>query len=276
MWYTNIMLLAVDTGGTKTLIASFKKDGSLGDTFRFPTPANTNDYVSQVKSTIETHYNADDIEGVTIALPGIIENGVAIWCNNLGWSHFNAKDAFKDLLGGSVPIFIENDANLAGLSEARSIKPLPISVLYVTVSTGIGTGIITNGNIDPGTRKSEGGRTMVEFNGMIREWESFASGKAIYNTFEKFAHDITSVHDWNQVADRISRGLLAIIPVLQPNTIVIGGSIGTYFKRYGKQLDKILSSRLPSHIPVPVLREAKHPEEAVIYGCYYYTIDQLA
>src|SRR5690606_25422172 len=140
---------------------------------------------------------------------------------------------------GKAPVLIENDANLAGLAEARMLDPTPVSSLYVTISTGIGTGVITNGHIDPGLRLSEGGRALIEYDGSVREWESFASGKAIYTIYGKFARDITNKRHWDQIADRISRGFLAAIPLIQPDVIIIGGSIGTYFQRYGKQLEAI-------------------------------------
>lgn len=269
------MLIAVDTGGTKTLIALFGDDGRVRETIKLPTPKIQAEYVELVRTTLQKNFANLEIDAIVIALPGIVKNGIALWCNNLKWKNFDAAGVFKGTLG-STPLFIENDANLAGLAEARSIHPIPASVLYVTVSTGIGTGIITDGTIDPALRYSEGGRTIIEFEGEMREWEQFASGKAIYNHFGKYARDITAKADWNTIADRISRGLLAIIPVLQPEIIVIGGSIGTYFLHYSEELDRILDTKLPTHIPTPKLSQAVHPEEAVIYGCYYYAIDQLA
>jgi glucokinase len=269
------MLVTVDTGGTKTLVTSFEHDGTKGETIKFPTPADQTEYVTLLRDTLQTHYGAQAVELVVVALPGIIKDGVAVWCNNLGWKNFDAGAALAGALG-EAPVVIENDANLAGLAEARILDPTPTSVLYVTVSTGIGTGIITNGQIDPGLRYSEGGRSLVEFDGAIREWESFASGKAIYATYGKYARDITSERVWRQIADRISRGFLAIIPFVQPDVIIIGGSIGTYFDRYGAQLQALLKERLPAHIICPQLTAARHPEEAVIYGCYYYALDYLA
>ena len=269
------MLIAVDTGGTKTLIALFGDDGLVRETIKLPTPKIQSEYIELIKTTLQGNFAKLDIDAVAIALPGIVKNGIALWCNNLGWKNFNAQEALKDVLG-AVPVVVENDANLAGLAEARSIRPIPNSVLYVTISTGIGTGIITEGSIDPALRYSEGGRTIIEFGGTMREWEQFASGKAIYKHFGKYARDITKKSDWNEIADRISRGLLATIPILQPEVIVIGGSIGTYFPHYGKELDRILDTKLPAHIPTPKLLQAVHPEEAVIYGCYYYAVDQLA
>jgi predicted NBD/HSP70 family sugar kinase len=269
------MLVTVDTGGTKTLIAKFKRDGSTSQIVKFPTPPDQNEYIALLRKTLQQHYNDDSVEAVVIALPGIVKDGVAVWCNNLGWRDFNVQAAMAGVLG-DTPIFIENDANLAGLAETRALTPPPQSSLYVTISTGIGTGIITDSKIDPGLRYSEGGRALVEFDGVVREWESFASGKAIHAVYGKYARDITSQRTWQQIADRISRGFLAVIPIIQPDTIIIGGSIGTYFDKFGPQLEAILHEKLPPHIACPQILQAKHPEHAVIYGCYYYALDQLA
>lgn len=269
------MLVTVDTGGTKTLVAGFERDGSVGDILRFPTPADPHEYVRVLREALITRYGGKAVEAVVIALPGIIKDGVAIWCPNLGWKNFNAPRALKGVLG-VAPILIENDANLAGLAETRVLHPMPRSSLYVTISTGIGTGITTDGHIDPGLRLSEGGHALVEYDGVIREWESFASGRAIYATYGKFARDITSKRAWQHIADRISRGFLAAVPLIEPEVIIIGGSIGSYFDRFAPQLEALLKEKLPPHIPCPRLLQASHPEEAVIYGCYYYALDTLS
>jgi len=151
---------------------------------------------------------------------------------------------------------------VAGLAETRQLKDIPALSLYVTISTGIGSGIITDGIIHPALRYSEIGRSLVEYDGHVREWETFASGKAIYTIYGKYARDIKSKRTWHQVADRISRGFLATIPVLQPDVIIIGGSIGTYFSSYGTDLKGILKEHLPDHIPLPKIVQAKHPRRS--------------
>ncbi len=269
------MIVAVDTGGTKTLVTLFSRDGVAGKMIKFPTPPKQTDYLDLLKKTLQENYGGQRIEAITIAMPGIVKDGVAIWCNNLKWKNFDVATALKGVLG-KAPILVDNDASLAGLAETRSREPVPSSVLYVTISTGIGTGIITNGVIDPGLRMSEGGRMLIEYKGKVREWESFASGKAIYENFDSYAKDIHDEKTWNNIADRISRGFLVAIPLLQSDVIIIGGSIGTYFDRYSKQLKQILKKHLPPHIPCPKILPANHPEQAVIYGCYYYAIDSLA
>lgn len=269
------MLVAIDTGGTKTLVAGFNRDGSIGTSVRFSTPPRSKDYTALLRSTLQQHFGNESVEAITLALPGVVKDGTAIWLGNLGWTNFDAEKALSGVLG-DVPLLVENDANLAGLAETRILASMPTSSLYVTISTGIGAGLITNGHIDSGLRHNEVGHMILEFGGELRKWESFASGKAIYTAYGKFARDITAKRDWQQISDRISRGLIAIIPIIQPETIIIGGSIGTYFPRYETPLVKLLNDRLPPYIGCPPIRQAKHPEEAVIYGCYYHALDYLA
>ena len=269
------MIVAVDTGGTKTLVTSFGKDGKMRKQFKFATPTSPKEYLETLKKTLLEQFERETVEAVVIASPGIINNGVVIWGGgNLTWKNLDLKSEIQGLLG-KAPVFVENDANLAGLGETRLLKKIPPQSLYVTISTGIGTGIITDGHINQALRNSEAGHALIEYDGMVREWETFASGKAIYNTYGKYARDITNQRTWRQIADRISRGFLAVIPILQPDIIIIGGSIGTYFKNYGEQLQNLLKEKLPNHIKCPKFVQAKYPELAVIYGCYYYAIDNI-
>lgn len=269
------MIVAVDTGGTKTLIAGYDDNGKIVRQLKFPTPPKKSDYIQQLTTNLKALFEPSAVDAIVIAMPGIVRDGIAVWCNNLGWKNFNVAEEMEGVLGGA-PIYVENDANLAGLSEARQRKQVPVSCLYVTVSTGIGSGVITHGHIDPGLRHSEAGRSLVEFNGVVQEWETFASGKAIYTAYRKMAKDIKSKRTWHQISDRISRGFLAMIPIIQPDIIIIGGSMGTFFDKYEVDLKGILKEKLPPHIPLPKMVAAKHPEEAVIYGCYYYALDILS
>ena len=266
------MIVAVDTGGTKTLIAGYTEAGKITTEYKFPTPQKTSDYIEQLKYHLDILFGGRDVDAIVIGIPGPVKDGVAVWCNNLKWKNFNVAGALKGVLNGA-PLYVDNDANLAGLAETRQLKPMPASSLYVTISTGIGSGIITDGKIDPALRYSEAGRALIEYDGMVREWESFASGKAIYKTYGKYAHDIHNKRTWHQIADRISRGFLAVIPILQPDCIIIGGSIGTYFDQYSHDLKAMLREKLPDHINLPKFIQASHPEQAVIYGCYYYALD---
>lgn len=269
------MIIAIDTGGTKTLITNFDANGNPGEQIKFPTPQNPGEYINAVRQMLNEKYSEQKIDAIVIAVPGTLDNdNVIIWCPNLpDWAGFNIHNALSGILG-NVPIYIENDAKLAGLYEARILNPIPKQVLYVTISTGIGTGIITEGHIDPNLRNSEGGRELIEFNDKIQEWQNFASGKAFYQAFGKYVSDIDDEPTLREMAHRMSLGFITLIPTLQPDLIVIGGSVGTHFDKYIDYLLQILKRELPDHIPCPTFIQAKNPEQAVIYGCYYYALDQ--
>ena len=267
------MIIAVDTGGTKTLVARVADDGTIEASTKFPTPTSVKEYAAVLKNTIAHIAEKHVPSRIVVAMPGIVKNDVTIWCFNLGWADVNVKQLIGDVFPG-VPIHVENDANLAGLGETHALKKLPKSSLYVTISTGIGTGIIEDGYIDPALRGSEGGHMLLEFDDELQVWEHFASGKAIYNHYGMYARDIENDDIWRHISYRMSLGFLAMIPMIQPDIIIIGGSIGTYFDRYARHLETILEEKLPPHLPCPHIVAAQHPEEAVIYGCHIYATQQ--
>lgn len=266
------MLVTVDTGGTKTLVASFDNNGVMGETVKFPTPRNQEEYLRLLRKTLRERYLGEDVDAVVVALPGRISNDqVLVLARNLDWRDFDVPKVLEQDF--SCPILIENDANLAGLAAARQLPEPVHTCLYITVSTGIGTGLIVNSSIDTDYKQSEGGRMVLEYGETMMHWEDFASGRAIRNEYGMYASEIDNPAIWDDIADKLSRGLFALTPLLRPDVIVIGGSIGTYFDLYKDELLKILHRHL--HY-VPTITAALHPEQAVLYGCYYYALDQLS
>lgn len=270
------MIVAVDVGGTKTLVADFDSDGTPGKQARFLTPHNEMTFLTELINLIKENYpDPSEIDALCIGLPGRIRDTELEFAANLGWKHIAIQEQLSEHL--KCPIYVENDANLAGLAESRQLgdRDHQGACLYITISTGIGTGVIVNGAIDTSLHQSEGGHMILEYQGKLQEWEAFASGKSIHEIYGKYAHDIKEQSVWNEIADRISRGLLALIPVIRPNAIIIGGSIGTYFESYYQKLEEIIRSHLSPPVDPPTILPARHPEEAVIYGCYYYAVAQL-
>ena len=270
------MIIAVDTGGTKTLIARFDNGKIVGDTIKFPTPRDSAEYTAEIIKHVTHLANNQPPAAISIAVPGITRNNRVERFANLPWQDFNIVAKLQPYFPNSL-ITVQNDANLGGLGEARLLPNTPERVLYVTVSTGIGTGFIVGGQIDQTMNNSEGGHMVLNFEGKADEWESFASGRAIHETYGKFVREIQDRATWEAIASRLSVGFNAILPVLQPDLVIIGGSVGTYFDAYGEMLITDINEHLnPIITTKPVFTQAKHPEEAVVYGCYFYAIDYLA
>ena len=143
-------------------------------------------------------------------------------------------------------------------------------MLYVTVSTGIGAGLVVDGRIDQAFAGSEAGQLMLAHHDALVPWESFASGSAIVRRYGKMAKDIDPDDHatWKAIARDISLGLIELIAMTQPDIIVIGGSIGVHFARYGDFLRQELKKYHNPLVPIPPIKAAERPDDAVVYGCY--------
>ncbi len=264
------MYLAVDIGGTKTLLAVFSSEGRLLESIRFETPKDYAEFLSQVKETFSKLTHRDHLKFCVIGAPGRIDRQKrsVIAFGNLPWENVAIGPNIEHITG--VPSVVENDANLAGLSEAVLIKHGYKKVLYITISTGIGGIIILNGVIQPAYADMEFGHMMFEHNGKLQHWEEFASGRAIFAKYGKRASDIPADDHgtWYAVSRNIAIGLTGVIATLTPDVVVIGGGVGTHFTKYADQLHEELMLYGSNLVSVPPLRQAVRAEEAVIYGCY--------
>jgi len=264
------MIIGVDIGGTKTLVASFEGDVILAEA-RFATPHEPADFLADLVPHIQQQARGKRLQAICVAVPGIVDHytGSIVRCGNLPWKNIGLRHELSQFF--NCPIYLENDANLAGLAEAHALNPLPRLCLYITVSTGIGSGIIVNGRLLPALSGSEAGHMMLQHDNQLMQWEHFASGRALHERTNQMASQISDKAVWQDAAQRVGIGLLALIPALQPSVIVIGGSIGAYFEtRWQSELESYLETHMSSFIDIPPILQAQHPDEAVLYGCKQY------
>lgn len=89
----------------------------------------------------------DDIASVGVGVPGIADReGNVIRCTNMGWENVPFRKVFTEYL--DKPLFIDNDANVAALAESvAGVSKGTSSSVFITLGTGIGSGIILNGRI---------------------------------------------------------------------------------------------------------------------------------
>lgn len=261
------MYLAIDIGGTKTLIACFDAHGIIKQEVKFPTPKDYDEFLLELEKYIK-ELGVEDFRAVGVAAPAKIdhEHGSIIGGGNISWRNTPIQADIEQIV--HAPVVLENDAKLAGLSEAILVKKDFKRVLYATISTGIGTALIIDGVIDTSMRDMEGGHMRLEHNGKLETWESFASGKAIKQKYGKFASEIDDVDTWKNIVRNFAVGFIDLIAVIQPEVIIIGGGVGSHFHKYGELLAAELKKYESPVVPIPPLRGAKHAEEAVIYGCY--------
>lgn len=260
------MYLGIDVGGTKTLVASLDDNGVIQEEFRFPTPQNYDNFLIELKANLDK-LAARDFKACGIGIPAVIDraNGVGKAFAHLDWHDVPVHADIERLV--NCPIALENDSKLAALSEAMLVKQYN-KVLYVTVSTGIGSGYIVGQRIDPELANNEAGHMLLEHDGKYQRWEDFASGSAIFERYGKKVSDINDARTLKVIARNIAIGLIDLIAVLNPDVVVLGGSVGTHYAKYGTYLDEYLQRFDNPMIHLPEIRAAGRPEKAVVYGCY--------
>ena len=261
------MYLGIDIGGTKTLVATLNDEGVIQQKQKFPTPKPYPDFLRALAQVV-ANITSNDVHAAGVAVPGKLDRskGMVIACGNLPWQNLTIQHDIEKII--HKPVVIENDANLAGLSEAMLLKDKYRLVLYLTVSTGINAGVIVDQTIDVGSANAEAGQIELEYQGKMQRWEDFASGSAIVRRYGKLARDITDPNDWQDIAHAIAIGLVELVAIIQPEVIVIGGSVGRYFSRFSTALSAALKEFETPLLPIPSIIEAQRPDEAVVYGCY--------
>ena len=262
------MYVGVDIGGTKTLVAILDEHGRITHSLKFATPKNYDHFLLELRH-IAHHLPIKEFWAGGVGMPVTVfdrKHGRGVSFGNLPWRNVPVHRDLERIF--DCPIVVENDAKMAALSEAMLLKDQYRVVLYVTVSTGIGYGLVIDGQIDTSIGDGGGKTILLEHKRQFVPWESFASGHAIVERYGKMAKDITAESTWEAISRDLAKGLIELIAVTEPDVIVIGGSVGSYFDRYQKPLKKALSRY---HIPLlkrPDLIAAQRPEHAVVYGCY--------
>ncbi len=148
----------VDLGGTKIYTALADQNGRLLAEVKVPTRAREGlqSVIGRIVETVHHVKKQAGVEGPLLALgigaPGPLNaaTGVVYQAPNLGWDNVPLKQKLEELLG--VPVAVDNDANLAALGEhVYGAGRGESEMVYVTVSTGIGGGLILHGRIYHGT-----------------------------------------------------------------------------------------------------------------------------
>ena len=150
--------IGIDLGGTTVKLGLFCEDGTLLNKWEIPTRTEQNgkyilsDIADSIKEKLEAaQISCEEVLGAGLGVPGpMLPDGYVEACVNLGWRDINPQKELSSLLG--FPVYGGNDANVAALGEywqggGRGYD----SVVAVTLGTGVGSGIILNGDMLTGS-----------------------------------------------------------------------------------------------------------------------------
>lgn len=228
---------ALEGGGTKMVLAVGDETGKIFDRISIPTetPEIT------VPKMID-YFKKADIEALGIATFGPIDldkssktYGYITTTPKLAWANYDLVGAFRKEL--DIPIAFDTDVNGSAIGEATwgITKGLDNSV-YITIGTGVGMGIISNGKPLHGMLHPEGGHIQLirhpkdTYKGHCPYHETclegMAAGPAVEERWGDKAINLTDRKEvWDMEAYYIAQALASIILLLSPQRIILGGGI---------------------------------------------------
>lgn len=256
----------VDVGGTTVKIGLFDCEGNILEKWEIPT--RTQDNGSHILPDIaralsdklaEKKIDKGELTGVGIAVPGPVDkDGTVYRAVNLNWDTFSVRDTLADLCG--LPVRVGNDANVAALGEMwKGGGQGYHSLVLVTLGTGVGGGVIINGEILSGSTGAGGeiGHIHIQDNeedacgcgnhGCLEQYASATgivrlankklqatkeasvlrdgevTAKAVFDAVK--AGDKVAIQIAEEFGDYLGKGLAAIAGVVNPEAFVIGGGV---------------------------------------------------
>ena len=284
------LILSIDLGGSKILTAVTNSQGKMLSRDHSITPA-LKGYEAVIHSILESAYRAlkqadvaiEEITAIGVGAPGLSnpETGILFTSPNLpAWRDVPLRDIMQERLGKKT--FVINDANAAALGEfyfgaARGAH----NFIYITLSTGIGGGIIIDGKIYSGAIGAAGevGHMTIDDEGPLCNcgnrgcWETLASGTALarearHRIKEGVATSILEyaegdmekvtaqvIHNAAEQGDSLAKELIArtgyyvgvglanLVNIFNPELIVIGGGLSNIGDMLLKPAFKVAGQR---------------------------------
>jgi len=273
------MIGAVDIGGTKVSVGAASADGKIIHQRECPTDPERGFAVSMLRIQQMLHEVVDicgKIDGVGICCPGPLDpfTGIIGEVGTLpGWQGGNLAEHFQQEFG--LTVAVENDADAAALAEYKwGAGKGSESFIYITISTGIGGGIVLNGRLYRGGKGAhpEIGHQILDDSGPLCYcgarccWESLASGTAMSAWMRQIAPELeprtaeeicNAARRGEDLALRataresyyLGLGLANIITVFTPDAICLGGGVMKSSELFLEEAGKIVK-KYCTQVPV--------------------------
>jgi glucokinase len=252
------MIIGVDLGGTKVR-AGVADSGQVRNQKQqlFNSRGSKQETLGQLIDLIRSIMSSQ-VEGIGVGVPSVIdvEKGVVFNVVNIpSWDRVPLQDILQQEFG--VPVAVNNDVNCFALGEHRFglLKGLRNAV-GITSGTGLGCGVIINGELFEGTNCGAGEIGLLSYR--EHNIEYFTSG----NFFETFhgtsaivAHDRASAGDeavlgwWREFGKHMGQAVKNVLYAYDPQAIVIGGSISKAFRFFeGAMVESLRDFTFPESL----------------------------
>jgi N-acetylglucosamine repressor len=302
------LAISVDVRFSRTYVMLGDFSGTAIATETFNTIEDPKAFIAELKKRVDrllaTHGEAGTCEGLGLVVPGMVDSvtGRVLNAPHLGWRNVDVRDALSKAIG--LPVFVENAPIACALAQMwlgqRGAMELS-DFVYVSVSDGVGTGVVANGQVMRGMRNTAGefghvplsadgpdchcgGRGCLEayasdlatlvrylghdFSPTTARAIVQASGLTMTDVVARaHAGDERAAKAIDETARHLGAGLAVIINTLSPAQICVGGEIIEAWERIEPILRRIIGQRAltDNAAATPVYRE-KDPSQARLRG----------
>ena len=283
--------VGIDIGGTNIKIGIFE-NSNLIKKYSIKTITDTKESV--IKQIIGELYNIKkeyNFLKVGVGVPGPVVNGVVLGAQNINWfEKIDLKTILEEEFN-NIEVFICNDANAAALGEFRFGSGSGYnSIVFVTLGTGIGGGIILNNQLIEGATGSAGeiGHLCIEsINkrtctcGLSGCFEQYASATGIIKTGEEIigktldckeifdlalTGDLKAKEVIEKTIDYLSTGLALICNTINPEAVIIGGGVSAGLAPYIEKIKEEFNKKAFYSVRNTEIKLAVMLNDAGIYG----------
>lgn len=275
------ILIGIDLGGTKILTGAIDKNGKiLGAPIKVATESNLPKEITLKKITdsiekvmFELDITADKIASIGIGSTGPIDpkNGVILECPQLPNMHFfPIREEVEKHFG--IPTMLNNDANCLIFGESIfGAGRNKHSVLGFTLGTGIGCALVMNNKIWEGANGTAGEIWTSPYEGGIIE--DYVCGSGVTRTYESISgktkssleifhlaeqNDKEALETWKIFGKQLGVALSWSINVIDPEIVILGGSIVSAYAYFGESMETFLRSKI---CPIPAEKTKIVPAE---------------
>ena len=261
-------VLGIDLGGSN-LRVGLVENNCLVKIESLPINKNENEdaVLNSILSLIKCFSN-ERIEGIGIGVPSIvdIEKGIVYDVQNIpSCKEIHLKDFLQDKF--NLPVYINNDANCFVMGEKYFGKAKKFNnIVGLIIGTGLGAGIIINNNLYTGNNCGAGEFGMIQYKN--KNYEYFCSGQYFINEYQTKGEklfelakngDNEATRIFSEFGSNIGEAIKAILYSIDPEIIVLGGSVSKSFKYFKNEMLSSMSdfaySRTIDKIKIEVSEE---------------------
>ena len=270
--------IGLDIGGTKLLVAAADESGQILRRVQRPTPRNLQQGIDLLHEMIESVSQGKAIKAIGAAAGGPLNwrTGVVSPLHQPEWRDVPLRQLMSQRW--QCPFFVDVDTNVAALAEYHLGGHQADTLLYLTISTGMGGGLVRHGRLYRGINGDHPEVGHMSIRARCRQptkvrcacgnhdcLEGLISGEGIKRIYDKPAQHLNS-SEWQEVAYNLGQGLRNLATIYLPDLIVLGGGVAVGGgERFLAAARQVMEERL-NLVPHPTLLLSKLGYDTALMG----------